>query len=83
MHAAGWAANEAARRRVPLRLVHGVKVSALSAAAYIDGLPPTDFFDALESDGHRYLAEAKAAVRQAHPGLEVDVELRSGNPVRD
>jgi nucleotide-binding universal stress UspA family protein len=81
LNAAGWAAEEAAFRRVPLRLVHSVHTS-VSAAAYIGRMGvPTSFFEILESDGRRYLADAEAAVRQAHPEVEVDTDLLSGYPV--
>jgi nucleotide-binding universal stress UspA family protein len=81
LHAARWAAEEAAFRRVPLRLVHGVHVP-VSAAAYIGRMGvPTSFFEILESDGRRYLADAEAAVHQAHPEVEVDVDLLRGYPV--
>lgn len=81
LHAAGWAANEAARRGVPLRLVHGVDVS-VSIAADVGRLgASTNFFEVLESDGRGRLAEAEAMVRQAHPQLEVAIDLLSGHPV--
>lgn len=89
LNAVSWAANEAAFRRLPLHLVHAVN-AALSAAAYIGrfGAPTSffeaieaSFFEAIEADGRRHLAEAEAAVRQAHPGLEVDVDLQRGDPV--
>ena len=81
LHAAGWAANEAARRGVPLRLVHGVDVSVYIAADIGRPSASTNFFEVLESDGRRRLAEAEAMVRQAHPQLEVAVDLLSGHPV--
>jgi nucleotide-binding universal stress UspA family protein len=78
LHAARWAANEADIRRVPLLLIHGVKIST----AIIGRLEvATSFFEALESDGRRYLAEAETAVRQAYPRLEVAVELYNEDPV--
>jgi nucleotide-binding universal stress UspA family protein len=81
LNAASWAANEAAFRRLPLHLLHAVN-AALSAAAYIGRFgAPTSFFEAIEADGRRHLAEAEAAVRQAHPGLEVDVDLQRGDPI--
>lgn len=81
LNAAGWAAGEAAFRHVPLRLVHGVHVP-VSEAAYIGRVGvPTSFFEILESDGRRYLADAEAAVRQAHPEVEVDTDLLKGYPV--
>jgi nucleotide-binding universal stress UspA family protein len=78
VHAAVWAADEAARRHVPVRLVHAIKVSAF---AYTAGYtPPESFFAELDLDGRRYLAEAEAAVRRAHRDLEVTVDLQHANP---
>jgi nucleotide-binding universal stress UspA family protein len=79
LDAARWAADEAARRGAALRLVHAVHISALAFAGGFG--PPQDFFDALESDGRRQLAEAETAIRQAHPELDVEVDLRTADPV--
>lgn len=79
LHAAGWAADEAARRRVRLRLVHVVSVSALAHAGGMG--PSTDFFQALESDGRQRLDEAAAAIGRSHPGVEVELDLREGDLV--
>lgn len=49
LHAARWAANEAARRGVPLRLMHGVDVS-VSIAADIGRLGCVhEFFEDLDA----------------------------------
>jgi nucleotide-binding universal stress UspA family protein len=77
LRAARWAADEAARRRVPLRLVQVIDVvSATGGFA-----PPPDFFTALESEGRRQLAEAETAIRQDHPGLNVELILRTAGLV--
>ncbi len=79
--AALWAADVAAHRRVPLRLVH----AAVGAAALTYGggsHPPQVFFDALKTEGRRQLTEAQLAVRQAHPTLVVEVDLLVADPVR-
>jgi nucleotide-binding universal stress UspA family protein len=79
LHAARWAADEAVRRRVPLRLVHAVNTST---PAYSGGLGyPESFFDALESDGRQLLVETETAIHQAHPELDVTVELQTADPV--
>jgi nucleotide-binding universal stress UspA family protein len=79
LHAARWAADEAVRRRAPLRLVHAVNTST---PAYAGGLGyPQSFFDALESDGRQLLGEAETAIHQAHPELDVAVELQAVDPV--
>jgi nucleotide-binding universal stress UspA family protein len=53
LHAASWAANEAALRRLPLHLVHGVKVPAIAYNGRLGS--PAGLIQALEADGRRYL----------------------------
>lgn len=73
LRAARWAADEAARRRLPLRLVRIVTVTEL-----VGGFtPPADFYRELESEGERELAEAQEEVRRARPGLDVGGVLRT------
>jgi nucleotide-binding universal stress UspA family protein len=79
LHAALWAADEAAHRRLPLRLVYAVNLSLLAVAGGLGA--PQSFFDALEADGRRAMNDAETAIRSAHPGLEVGVELLSSEPV--
>ncbi|WP_028927717.1 universal stress protein [Pseudonocardia acaciae] len=78
--AAWWAAAEAVRRSVPLRLVHAVNVAPYTAGAgYI---PPQGLFEALEDEGRQWLLAAKAEIGQAHPGLGVEVEVEAAHPVQ-
>ena len=75
-HAAWWAAAEANRRGVPLRLVYAVNV-----ATYAGGfVPPVGLFEALEAEGRERLAEAEDEIRRGFPELDVRVALRSGHP---
>ncbi|MDN3359771.1 universal stress protein [Actinomadura sp. DC4] len=77
LRAARWAADEAARRRLPLRLVQVIDVvSATGGFA-----PPRSFFTTLETEGRRQLTEAEAAVRQDHPELEIEPILRTAGLV--
>lgn len=78
-YAALWAADEAAARHLPLRLVHAVLTSPL---AYTGGPAiPQSYFDAVGSDGRRQLVEAEKAIRNAHPELTVEVDLQVADPV--
>jgi nucleotide-binding universal stress UspA family protein len=79
LHAARWAADEAAGRHIPLRLVHGVNTSVRAGTGGV--ALPQSFFDALERDGRQTLAEAETAIRQQHPGLDVGVDLYTADPV--
>jgi nucleotide-binding universal stress UspA family protein len=73
LNAALWAADEAAHRRVPLRLVYALTVSALALSGGLGA--PQSFFAALETDGHKALSDAENAIRHAHPDLKVTTEL--------
>ncbi|MDT7716893.1 MAG: hypothetical protein QOH09_2885 [Pseudonocardiales bacterium] len=79
LRAAQWAADEAAGRHIPLRLVHGVNTCVLAGTGGV--ALPQSFFDALEGEGRRMLAEAETAIRQQHPGLDVGVDLYTADPV--
>ncbi len=72
LHAVRWAAEEAALRRVPLRLVHSVPLSAIRRGGN---------FEALEDEGRRYVTQAQGGVRQIYPEVTVDVEVHTGDPV--
>jgi nucleotide-binding universal stress UspA family protein len=79
LQAALWAGDEAARRNLPLRIVHAI---ALPRLAYGGGLgPPDRFTDALREDGQRWVAAAEAAVHEAHPELRIEIAPKSGNAI--
>jgi nucleotide-binding universal stress UspA family protein len=79
MHAACWAADEAARQHAPLRLVGAAMVSAF---AYGVGFSPTQtFFDDMAAEGRNHLVTAEAAIHKAHPDLTVDLEQSTAEPV--
>jgi nucleotide-binding universal stress UspA family protein len=76
---ARWAAAEAMRRCVLLRLVHAVNVGPYTpATGYI---PPQGLFEALEDEGRRWLLAAKAEIGAAYPALPVEVGIQAGHPV--
>lgn len=73
LEAVSWAADQAARRRVPLRLLH---TAMLPTMAYASGFATTDsFFAALDGAGRRYLADAEAEVHRTQPDLQVENSL--------
>lgn len=72
--AADWAADEAARHRAPLRLVYAVGVPPL-------GYGGRAYVDELAAVGQDRLAETGEAVRERYPALEIETDLRMGNPV--
>jgi flagellar basal body rod protein FlgF len=65
--------------RLPLRLVHGVQASALANISR----PGTSarLVETLKSAGRQYLTEARAMVQEAHPGLNVGVDLQRADPL--
>ena len=79
LDAVRWAADEAARRGLPLRLVHAVEVSTIAYGGAF-GLPQ-DFFDALRQSGRGYLDDATAAAGKLHPELAVTADLLDGSPI--
>ena len=73
-----WAAAEAARRSVPLHIVHSWSLSPYQ-------VPPEDRGDIAESalEGARALVRtARSRVLEQYPGLRVDSEVLSEEPVQ-
>lgn len=79
LDAVRWAADEAARRGMSLRLTHAVDIAAIAYGGSF-GLPP-DYFEAMRQAGQGYLAEASAVVHGPHPDLAVTAALVEGSPV--
>lgn len=78
MVAARWAADEAARRQLSLRLLH-----AYSTAPLI-GVPaygvPSDINEGLKEAGSDALADAVAEIQKKHPELGFTAELVKSDP---
>ncbi|MGW2642856.1 universal stress protein [Streptomyces sp. NPDC001348] len=79
--ALAWAADEAARRRLPLRPVHAEGVPTRGHRR--PEVPPSweEWNEALHKAGRQVLEEAAAFVTSRHPRLEVDALLTEGDPV--
>ncbi|QFZ19666.1 universal stress protein [Saccharothrix syringae] len=76
--AARWAAGEAARRRVPLVLVHAC---VLPAAGYPElVVTGPEVREAVERQGRQWLAEAEDAVRAVAPDVSVGTALVADRP---
>jgi nucleotide-binding universal stress UspA family protein len=78
-NAAVWAAGQAVRRNVGVRLVHAINLAGLASAGGY--LPPPDFVAAIESAGRDQLDEVCTEIHRTYPDLAVEVSLRSGHPV--
>ncbi|WP_432921113.1 universal stress protein [Microbispora sp. CA-135349] len=72
-----WAAGDAARRGLPLRVVHAVDRLPYEIARY-----PIPVEDQLDRAGRRILEEAEQAVRETHPAVRVTPALIEGDPSR-
>jgi len=72
-----WAADDAARRGVQLRIVHGMGMPLIMAAY----APPERYTasEEVREAGHRMLAESAASVAETHPELSVAVVLAPEN----
>ena len=80
LRAVRWAAAEAGRRRVPLRLVTAF-AWAVDHVVTRPGLE--ERYRAILLDrAHGHLAEAAAVAGREWPGLEVDQQLVMGHPIR-
>ena len=75
--AACWAADEAVRRRAPLRVVTAFGWTEEQAAGYLR----PQHREALLGQSHRALASAVGAATERQPRLDISQELRLGHPV--
>ncbi|MFD0274234.1 universal stress protein [Kitasatospora sp. NPDC127111] len=74
--AAAWAADEAARRHLPLRLVHAVR----PAIHDIVGFDGNRYHEALRQSGARLLDQAAQRAYERHPELTVSTAVGDGTP---
>ena len=74
-----WAAREAVRRKVPLRIV---SVSAMPSRMRPRNSNPTTVADILHKISARTLAAALTRAREIAPGLHVETELVTGPPAQ-
>lgn len=76
VHAARWAAREAARRKTSLRMVHVCHLVPVRHPRQL--APPVDYRLAVLDQGRHWLTEAEEAVRHAIPDLAITADLRDG-----
>jgi nucleotide-binding universal stress UspA family protein len=80
LDAARWAAGEAARRRVPLRLVSVLHVPVASGYVGDVGLG-ADLVDGLQAESERVLAQARSEVAARQPDVDVSTAVLVGPPI--
>lgn len=80
LRAVRWGAAEAARRRVPLRLViaFGWKVNHVPARPGVEG----SYRDTLLERARLQLVTAGEVARRAGPGIEIEQQLVDGSPMQ-
>ncbi|MET8336337.1 universal stress protein [Streptosporangium canum] len=78
MAAMEWAADDAARRGLPLRIVHVVDRWPYGVAAF----PPPDWAEHAARAGEQVLAEAIAVATKYRPDVRVTTELIEGSPAK-
>ncbi|MFD7402343.1 universal stress protein [Streptomyces sp. NPDC059866] len=76
--ALAWATDEAARRRVPLHLVHAV----LPVTHHVRGVEETAHHKALRQLGDEALDNAEARAHERQPGLEVTTFITDADPAQ-
>lgn len=77
LHAVRWAAHEAQRRDVPLRLVHACLLMPVRHPKQV--APPPEYHDAFLEQGRYWLNQAAEAARTAVPGVTLSTDLRDGS----
>ncbi|MCC3777287.1 universal stress protein [Streptomyces sp. UNOB3_S3] len=81
-HAVRWAADEAALRRLPLRLLHVRTGPASTPPDTEPGSRAHSWATHLHARGETLLREARDQALHEHPELEVTTEPASGRPAR-
>lgn len=76
LHAVRWAAHEAARRGVPLRLLHVCHLLPVRHPRQI--APPAEYRNAILDQGRHWLTEAEEAAWHVEPGLAVSTDMQDG-----
>src|SRR5436309_8470119 len=80
LHAAQWAAHEAARRKARLRLVHVCLL--LQAYEEAPETTRTSYLGELHALGHGWLDRAAGTARDAEHGLEIESAVLDGSITR-
>ncbi|GII42752.1 universal stress protein [Planotetraspora phitsanulokensis] len=73
-----WAADDAARKGLPLRVVHALDRLPYDIPCY----PIPGAQDHMTRSGHQILRQAEKIARERQPGIEVSVEMIEGPPAR-
>ncbi|EOD69605.1 universal stress protein [Amycolatopsis vancoresmycina] len=76
-----WAAALASRRHLQLKIVHGLQVAGLYYGGGMTGIGAATLFEAVQADGERAVAEARALAAVVDKDLAIVTELPNDPPV--
>ncbi|MEQ0557982.1 universal stress protein [Amycolatopsis sp. NEAU-NG30] len=79
--AVAWAARIASLRHLQLKIVHGLQIAGLYYGGGMTGIGAATLFEAVQADGERAVAEARALAASIDEHLVVVTELRNDPPV--
>ncbi|MEU5266595.1 universal stress protein [Amycolatopsis sp. NPDC021455] len=79
--AVAWAAELASRRHLQLKIVHGLQVAGLYYGGGMTGIGAATLFEAVQRDGERAVADARALAASVDQDLVVLSELPNDPPV--
>jgi nucleotide-binding universal stress UspA family protein len=76
-----WAAKLASRRRLELKVVHGLQIAGLYYGGGLAGVGADTLFDAVLADGQRAVAEARSLAVSVDKDLVITTEVPNDPPV--
>ncbi|MGW5740481.1 universal stress protein [Amycolatopsis sp. NPDC003861] len=79
--AVAWAAKLASRRRLQLKIVHGLQVAGLYYGGGMTGIGAATLFEAVQKDGERAVADARALAASVDKDLVIVTDLPNDPPV--
>ncbi|MET8997544.1 universal stress protein [Amycolatopsis sp. NPDC004169] len=76
-----WAAELASRRHLQLKIVHGLQVAGLYYGGGMTGIGAATLFEAVQKDGERAIADARALAASIDEDLVIGTDLPNDPPV--
>ncbi|MET8846811.1 universal stress protein [Amycolatopsis sp. NPDC004625] len=76
-----WAAELASRRHLQLKIVHGLQVAGLYYGGGMTGIGAATLFEAVQADGERAIADARALAASVDKELVIVTDLPNDPPV--
>ncbi|MEU4248088.1 universal stress protein [Amycolatopsis sp. NPDC026612] len=79
--AVAWAAKLASRRHLQLKIVHGLQIAGLYYGGGMTGIGAATLFEAVQTDGERAIADARALAASVDKDLVIVTDLPTDPPV--